>query len=98
MKILGEGEPCERHSDAETAVRCSFPDSDGTHCHQCNAECPPAPAGLENCIRECSPVCSDAWSVAHPGYWIPIEDTLHGGRYDGIWENSGINLKFGEST
>lgn len=51
--------------------------------------------------RWCNDKCYDAHKTANPectwfcGY-IPIEDTLPGGRFDGIWEESGLKLDRGE--
>jgi len=46
----------------------------------------------------CSEGCSNAHKAANPDCewfrgFVPIEDTLPGGRYDGVWENSGLSLR-----
>ena len=49
----------------------------------------------------CSEDCRKAHQAANPecdwfAGFIPIEDTLPGGRYDGVWENSGLRLVQGD--
>lgn len=48
----------------------------------------------------CNDACHKAHEAADPSIsegWIPIEQTLPGGRYDGIWENSGMTLRSGDA-
>lgn len=99
--MIGVGLICKRHTgeDTEETHLCPFPDAIGGACHQCNKPIPNYAdafvAGLsETAISYCSKACQDLWDAAHPGYWIPIEETLPGGKYDGIWENSGFGLDF----
>jgi hypothetical protein len=93
LKSTGVPPRCKRHS-SDSIVLCNFPESSWKQCHQCGSitEREPPPSGLEGAITYCSDHCDQAWREEHPGYWTPIEETLPGGRYDGIWENSGFQL------
>jgi len=62
-------------------------------CAQCSAD-----LIIPDELSTASVFCNDeCWQGYHdnnpsPGVWVPVEDTLPGGRYDGVWENSGLQL------
>jgi hypothetical protein len=103
VKLIGVGFICARHSedhDTETQL-CRFPEARGGTCHQCGVtrehvgtfENDAHRKLYETSVGFCSNDCGAAWDNEHPGYWTPIEDTFPGGPHDGVWENSGFEIR-----
>lgn len=71
------------------------------NCAWCGKYHPILPDAPVSYAGWCDAICHEAHRKANPmcqwfNGWVAIEETLPGGRYDGIWENSGFKLDFGK--
>jgi hypothetical protein len=67
------------------------------YCAWCGTAHPRGDGPRNPIVTWCGSECHDAHQAANPtarhfAGWLPIEDTMPGGRLDGVWENSGLSL------
>lgn len=71
--------------------------AESLRCEWCGKAQPKSPTAIEPWGFWCNEACASAHKAANPECdWFrgfaPILDTLPGGRFDGVWENSGLRL------
>jgi hypothetical protein len=92
--VEGVGFPCDAH-DVEWTMLCRYPGAGISQCHHCGKALPHDDDEPSFRVTMCGEECARAFNAEHPreaALWIPIEETMPGRRYDGVWENSGLDL------